>query len=525
MQVNGLAAAGAEVRQLAADLDGNAGRVSLRASADGVRIPGPRPDLLAGAPLQLTADARLDDPARPVTFDLSHPLLAAKGQARTAGTQEVTADINLPSLAPLAAIGGIDLQGSTALRVHAVVQDTTKVDADGTLSITGGLAPLPGLVGEGATLGVSAELRGQDLSISRLDLAGRTLRLGVKGAWASGKLQADLTAALSDLAVIAPTLSGAIQADAHVQGAPDDLTVSGQLAGEVGAPGVKRGPVKVEVALQGLPSAPSGTIRAQGTLADAPLELAVNAKRGADGTLDATIDRADWRSLHAEGALRLPAGQTHAARASAAPHGPAGRPQAVHRPGTRGEHKRHRGAGAIRRSPAGRGEGRRHPRHPCGERDRYGAHRRSARIARGDRQRSLSGIQAGSVAGSAKLDVSGPQDALAIRTTAALNLSGTPAQIAAAATLNVPAKRVQVASLQVEAKGETARLLAPATIAFGGPVTVDRLRLGLRQAVLDVSGELSPRLDATATLARPPTWPPSPRPTWPWTAASASMPN
>jgi len=503
LQVAGLAAAGAAVAKLAADLDGNAGRVSLHAVAEGVRVPGPDPDLFAASPLTLEATARLDDKARPVTFALTHPLLSAKGQADTAGTPQVTADVALARLAPLAAIGGIDLQGSAALHLHAVAGDATSVVADGTVSITGGLAPAPGLVGEDAKLGLTAEMRGQDLTISRFDLAGRTLRLGVTGGRTGGVLDADVSAALTDLAVLAPTLSGAVEVAAKLHGPLDDLAVTGQMQGEVGAPGVKRGPVKIEVALQGLPGAPNGTVKAQGTLADAPLDLAVTAKRGADGTVDATIDRADWRSLHAEGALRLPQGATL----------PLGRVQL--RMGRLDDLRPFVGqplSGAVTATveldPA-------EVRLQAEARDagipgtRVGRASVTARVADPLKapvvtaSANLAGIEASGVTGSAKLDVSGPQDALSIRADAGLSVSGTPSQIAAAAVLDMPGKKVRVASLQAETRGETARLLTPATIAFGDTVAVDRLRVGLRQAVLDVSGELSPRLNATATLRAP----------------------
>ena len=59
LQVAGLAAGGAAVAKLAAELHGNQGAAGLRATADGVRIPGPKPDLLAASPLVLQADVRL----------------------------------------------------------------------------------------------------------------------------------------------------------------------------------------------------------------------------------------------------------------------------------------------------------------------------------------------------------------------------------------------------------------------------------------------------------------------------------
>ena len=44
------------------------------------------------------------------------------------------------------------------------------------------------------------------------------------------------------------------------------------------------------------------------------------------------------------------------------------------------------------------------------------------------------------------------------------------------------------------------RLLAPARVSFGDGVVVDRLRIGLQQAVLDLAGRVTPTLNLTASL-------------------------
>ena len=85
----------------------------------------------------------------------------------------------------------------------------------------------------------------------------------------------------------------------------DDLAVDAGLTGEVGGPHVPRGPVSVTVHATGLPGAPAGSVVAGGTLEGAPLALDIHAERAADGVLHATIDKADWKSLHAEGAVTL----------------------------------------------------------------------------------------------------------------------------------------------------------------------------------------------------------------------------
>ncbi len=111
------------------------------------------------------------------------------------------------------------------------------------------------------------------------------------------------------------------------------------------------------------------------------------------------------------------------------------------------------------------------------------------------------GIEAGGLGGSAKLAVNGPEDALALRLSAALTgVAGAEATVASAATLNVPGKSVQLASLTADWKGQVVRLLAPARVGFGDGVAVDRLRIGLQQAVLDLAGRVTPTLALTATL-------------------------
>ncbi len=503
LRIEGLAAAGAAVQRLVADIQGNAGRVGLHAALDGVRLPGVDPALLAAAPVVLDAEARLDNPTRPVTFALNHPLLAIKGDARTGGDISATADVAAADLGPLAALGGIDLHGSTALRLRAAVAGgVTRAELDGKVSITGGLAPVPALLGD-ATLGASAQLAGSDITLSRLEVDGKALRLSAQGSSKAGALDATYHLGLADLTALAPTLVGTLEADGRVRGPMDALSLDTTIKGEVGAPNVPRGPVTLTAALTGLPGAPAGQVTAEGTLEGAPLALAVKAQREADGTLHATIDRAEWRSLHAAGALTLPAG-------AKLPLGQVdlhmeklddlrpfiGQPLS--------------GSVTAEASLDVR-EARLHAElHNAGlPGSRVGHAVLTARVADPTTepvvgaQFAAEGIDAAGVKGSAKLDVSGPQSALAARMTAALHVSGTDAQISGAAVVDAPARTVQLGAFQVAAKGETLRLLAPAHIRLADGVAVDRLRLGVREAVLDVAGRLSPTLDATATLRAP----------------------
>ena len=505
LEIDQLAAPGTSLAMLSADLSGNEGRVTVHAAATGLMVPLPKADFFAAAPITLDATAGLDDPARPVQFKLAHPSFSAAGRAETAGSPKLAMDLTVPALTPFTQLAGVDLHGNTTVHLDAaqLADGTLTLNGDGTLAIISGLAPLPGLIGDTAKVGLTMRQHGQDLTISRMTVNGRTLTLALTGGRESGALTGHVAADLSDLTVVAPTLSGNVQTVVDLSGTQADLALNGHAHGEIGAPGVPRGPVTVDVVAKGLPSAPSGTVTAQGQLAGAPLQLAIEAQRAEDGAVKATIDRAEWRSLHAEGALQLPPGAKL----------PLGHVQI--RLGQLGDLSPFVGkalSGAVTATLDVTSDEARL------EADATGAGVPGSRVGQAKitarvhdplntpvvtASAVLAGIEASGVTGSAKLDVTGPQTALAVRTSAGLTLSGTPAQIDGTALLDVPAKAVRLNVLQVAARGQTARLLAPATVKFGGPIAVDRLRVGLQSAVLEIAGELSPRLDATATLRAP----------------------
>ena len=502
LDVAGLAAGGASVGRLTAELQGNQGAAGLRANVAGLRIPGPKPDLLAAAPVVLQADARLDTPARPVTFSLSHPLLQATGHANTGGDITAHVDLTAPDLAPLAAAGGVDLQGRSQLAVDAAIAGgVTNVKVDGTVGVTGGLAPVPALLGDAAKIGVTVALAGSDITVSRAEVDGKTVTLHATGTDKANVLDLAYDVALSDLAVLTPTVEGAVTVQGTAKGATDNLAVAAKLDGEIGTKGVPKGPVQVSVDATGLPGNPAGSVTAQGTLEGAPLTLDLVANRTADGTLHATIQRADWKSLHAEGAATLPKGATL----------PEGK---VSLRMTRLEDLRaltgQAVSGSVTADAALDGNEATinlDATHAGIPGSAVGRAVLKARVTNPTAHPSVAatldtdGIEAGGIGGSAKLAVNGPEDALAIRLNAALtNLAGADATVGANATLNGPGETVLVAAFTADWKGEAVRLLAPARVSFGDGVAVDRLRVGLQTAVLDLAGRVTPALNLTASL-------------------------
>ncbi len=505
LRIDALSAAGAAIPRIAIGLQGDAGEVHLRAELDGLRIPGPQPDLLAAAPLTLQADARLDAPDRPVAFTLKHPLIAAEGKAATAGDLHGELALALPDLSPLAAAGGVDLQGNTALTLRAAMQDdATRLDLDGRLAITGGMAKVGALVGDAAKINVSVALHGPDIALSRLQFDGKALTLSAGGTVSGSVADLNWKLALSDLGAIAPTLSGRVSAGGHLAGPQNDLGVTAALTGEVATQGMPRGPIAAELRLQGLPHAPSGQLTAQGVLAGSPLQLMVKLQRTADGALHVAIDRADWKSAHAKGALSLPEGaQLPVGKVELRMSRLEDLQPLLGQPLTGSitavlettEHKgrleldaRNAGlAGTVLVDHAALAVTVADPTtHPVV-----------------DGQLTLDSISAGAMAGSARLEVAGPEDALKLRLFATLqNLAGAEAQVTSTAVLNARAGNVAVSALQATWKKETLRLLAPVRIGYADGVTLDRLRLGLRQAELEVAGRATPTLDLTLALRK-----------------------
>jgi translocation and assembly module TamB len=503
LAVQGLMAGTASVAQISATVSGNAGGVTLDGALTGVRLPGPRPDLLAAAPVRLTVSARLDAADRPVTFTVEHPLFTVSGHAETAGIQAVEAQVTVPEIAALAEAGGVQgVAGRLALALHAARRDEdTQFGVTGTIGLANGPGPSVALVGSGAKLDLQGTLHGDAVTLSRLDIDSGALTAGLTGTVAPGMLDLHWRVAVADLAKVQPSLSGPLSATGTVTGKTDDLAVAADLSGTVAAQGVAPGQVRAHVTLSGLPAAPTGHVQAQGTLLGAPLALDLSAQRH-DQTVAVTIGEATWKSAHAEGQLQvnLPnlvpvghvsfgmarlddlrplLGQTLSGSVNGALDGTSDgtkltlTAQNAGLPGTASVARTD--LTATVRGPTT---------HPVV-----------------DGTLHVEGIAAQGLAGNLQLTAKGPAEALAVQMSATLpNLKGAAGTLAAAATVDASARTVTLARLQADWKQVTLRLLAPARISLADGVAVDRLRLGLRQAVLEASGRVSPTLDLTARL-------------------------
>ena len=529
---NGLVLGQAGIGRITADIQGNSGRLTLDGALDNIRLPGARPDVLADAPLLVAATLRLDAADRPLAFRLHHRLFTIEGTAATAGAQQAQVQLAVPALAPLAAAAGIDLSGDAALSLHAARHGAdTQLAVQGRFGLTNGPGPAAALLGPDTRLDAHATLRGRTLHLSQLGIASSALSASMTGTAAPDALDLDWHLAIADLAAVSPTLSGPLRASGKASGVPADLTVSAALTGEIGAKGIAPGAVSAQVALAGLPDAPTGHIVAQGTLLGAKLSLDVAASRE-NGRVRVAIERAEWKSAHAEGTLLvdpaapLPLGRLSFAMtrlddlqpllgaalggstSGAGQPGGATSGGATSRAGTSG-------GGALRGSLSGTldstaaGASLTVTATDAGLPGTATVARATldARLAdplahpRLDGHLTLDGLAAGGISGAARIEAKGPLDAPALRLAATLPaLAGAPAQVEAAGTLDTANRTVTLASLTAEWRQTPIRLLAPARIGFAAGVAVEKLRLGLAEAVLEANGRLTPALDLTARL-------------------------
>ena len=508
LDIENLAAAGARIARVAAAIHGNAGEAHLEATLTGLLLPAPGParTLLAAAPLTLTADARLNAPGRPISFTLRHPLIAATGTARTEGEQKLAATITFPDLSKLAALGGIALSGQGTLKVNADQEKSgLALDLTGGLGLTGGMAPIPALLGPAPHFSLAARLAGSKVSLSRLSLSGAALSLAAKGTASPEKLALAWSSSLTKLSALSSGIAGTLAATGRIDGPTDAIAVTADLAGKLGAANLAPAPIHAHLAVRGLPTAPAADLTAVGKIAGAPLRLALSAARAA-GTLTVAIDEAEWKSAHAEGTLAVGAGAAPSAKiifsignladfaallgsplhgsltgsltGSLATITPSTPPRLTL--DLVGKNLAAASASVGRATLA------------ASVIDPLGARRIEARLA-------LSSVTAGGVAGaSATLSAAGPMNGLALQVAAAAptlhaNLSST-------ATVDPATSQATLSALTASWNGATARLLAPARITYAPGIALADLRLGMAGAELSASGRIQPSLALTLAL-------------------------
>ncbi len=477
---------GVQLAALNGELSAESGRATLHAVIAGLRIPGPRPQLLEDAPVTLDASMRLDSPTRPLDVSASHRLFSLRAAAETAAPKgagrSATAELRLPNLGELAALAGQNVRGSAL--VKAQLRDdgvAVRVVLDANASLHDGTEFWSGVVGERAGLQLSGRLTDGAITVESAKLTGRAGSLTASGDVSRPRpgaarqnpqsLRARWDLDISDLKTVSPALAGTLKASGTLAGALTALAGEARLTSTLSVRDSPSGTVSAEVKVRGLPSSPSGTLVAQGTLDGAPVHLDAALERGRAGSLRALIRRADWKSAHADGEFTVAAdaAQTH------------------------GELRLQMGqladlqdllgtkvggslAGTVVVHPA---QGASHAQLHFDARD----------------------LTVQQFTGNAQLTADGAADALGFKLEVQVpELRGTAASLSAAGTLNLGARKIALTSAALKFRGQEVRLLSPAQIALANGVSVDVFKVGAQAAVFQLKGDISPSLDVRASL-------------------------
>ncbi len=505
LDVEGIEAGGAAVQHATATLTSDADRTHLDSTIVGLRLPEPAASLLSDAPVAMTADARLSDPARPLTFSVRHPRISIAGDARlqAAGGQPVaaTATITLPDLEPFSTVAGTALAGHATVSVDAQQDEAgaDRVRASSNLGLTQGPGPSAALIGDDAHLSVAVNLAGRDVTVSEIAIEGRALAVAGSGALHDGAVSSKWQIDLPNLSAVTSTLLGSITARGQVSGKLDALSLAAKLDGAIGTSAIKPSRFNATVDATGLPSAPTGSITANGDLLGAPLDVAAALSRDTDGRGHLKVKQANWKSIAASGALALPPGATI----------PLG--QMTASIGRLADLTPLTGAavgGAVSASIQSKPD-RAHLSMTARElaipatvtigtaalvADVTGPTDNPAIDARLD----VTGIAARSVGpGMVHVVAKGQKTALDIRGTADAGLNGGQARVSASSVLDAVNRVATIGSVDASWQGVQLRTVGPARVAFASGVSVDHLRVASGGATLDVKGRVSPELDAT----------------------------
>ncbi len=500
--ITGLAVGTGGVGRAMLVVSGDIGMINLNGTLDDVRVPGPQPDVLASTPVGVTGSVRLNDPDRPLTLAVTHRLFAIDANATFGGTRQARARVSVPEIAPLASAAGVAVAGKVGLTLHGTWQgDQIQLTAQGHIGITQGPGPTAALLGSDTTLDLVAAVRGQTVELSRVNIASGALSVGANGNVAPGSVDLSWHFALANVATVEARVNGPVQVSGTVKGSPDNLAVTAIAGGTLSTAGVPPGSVSVRLTASGLPSAPNGAVHAVGTLLGAPLMLSIAGKQSGN-LIDVSIEQMSWKSLSAQGHLEvtrpslLPMGhlsfafdhlsdiepflgQTVAGVVKGTLDGTQQgvrlniAAQSVAMPGTAAVG--HVILNANLADPIG---------HPL----------LNATM-------DAEGVNAGRINGAARATAKGPLDALAVTLAASSpNLNGGAVRVDATATVDQPARTIALSSLRAEWRQLALRLLGPARISMANGVSIEGLRIGLQQALLEVNGRLSPTLDMTARV-------------------------
>jgi translocation and assembly module TamB len=467
LQVGGLLVPGGlRLGGFNADVTADHGSLSLRGKAEGLQVPGPRPNLLAGDAIALDAVMRLDQDSRPLDLRLNHRLFTLSGRWLTAGKQSASLDLRLIDLAPFAGLLGQEVGGSAAIQGQLErVGSSTRVALTASADFRSATAGWPDMLGRHANAQLAGTLDGDAITLQSLSVSGRAVHANASGSMSlqQRSLRARWELNIDDLATLSSALAGTFSASGSLQGVPAAMSIEAQANSRLAIRGGSSGELTAKVQMQGIPQAPAGTLSAQGVLDGSPLQAEVSIQRSSAGMLHTVVRHADWKSAHIDGDVV-----------------------------TSLDNQTSRGQVRIQVMEL------RDLQHLTGL-DMSGGMMGSLQLRpEGERTRldfdlQTQNLTVAGVAGTLQLSGAGASDAFELKADAKVpKLGAGPAALTADGTLNFAARSLSMASATADYHGLQVRLLRPAALNFSDGLSINDLQVGAKQARLDIQGRVSP---------------------------------
>lgn len=471
---------------LEASLEARGGSLSARARAEGIAAPGVPAGLLDGPPLTAQGSVRFELGTRPFDLQVTHPDFTLQARGQMAGPPSADAQLAVADVAKLLPNMPAGLIG--ALRAHATAQrEGTRLQwhltASGTLDST--LAGLHPWFRGPQTADVRGSYAPGDIRLDSSTIADKALSLVLSGRMAAPKragnawsVSAKARAALADLSMVLPALSGQAAVSADATGTLAALRVGGNAQATVAVRSSAAGMLAATFALSNLPHAPEAQVQVHGMLGSQPLTLQADVQMHPGEDLHVSLPHADWQSLHAQGDLTLTTqdldqshGELKWSFANLADLN-----------ALLGQHLGGGLQGELHLVPADGSVG--------------GEHRGQTTV-----QVNTEDLAIGALRLSANLKGAGPLHALQLSLAAQSPVLGAPAHLAAQGVLDAERSALQLTALTGLIHGVDLKLQQPAQVDFAHGLTVSGLRASLADATLTADGTVLPQLQFKAELA------------------------
>ncbi len=472
-----------------ATVKGNADAATIHADLAGLKLPGSQPDLLGDGPL--TLDATYKKGASP---DITATLAAG---ASAADGLKIAADAQL-TLASMAGalnlhVDRLAVSGAGATHIDVSANGDAKA-AELHSVITGLTAPgvTPAMLGD-TPLKLDVQYRQGGTPEIAAQLQGDTVSLTTSGALPTSALALDYHLVLPKLAAFAQGVAGNADLAGRLDGPFDSFAVKAKAQANVTTSGVAS-TINGDINATGLPGTPAGAVSVKGAYGGQPVSLDATAAIGPDHLTHIDITDATWQAIQAKGGFilatdgGLPTGNLVITAKRLPPPAQSGNARATIDLTRQGAIPLLKvmvevGSVTVQGTTLARSVLTGTVTDPIGLTPVLTANL------------IMDGVRSGAYAQNLRLDVTGPENALAIK----LAVAGT-ASLNANATLDVKQSLLRIASLQGTAQGQTLRLSAPTTLTYAPQITLGATHITLGGSTLDLAGRLAPTLDVTAAL-------------------------